>query len=166
MGDFSFLLSEPANNKVQAVKYGYSSGVFNLEPPTGGNYWSDFNTTEEGCTDYNRDGFCDVPYRFSDGVDYYPWRVKDGWRMPTIQDLIKTIQDMLASGVITNEGIANSLIAKLTNAQAAVEQGDIQAAKNMLEAFINQLEALSGKKLSAEAAAELIESAGKIIAGM
>ncbi len=35
---------------------------FNLATPIGGNYWSDFSTPAQGCTDANGDGFCDSPY--------------------------------------------------------------------------------------------------------
>ncbi len=35
---------------------------FNLAAHIGGNYWSDFSTPAQGCTDANGDGFCDSPY--------------------------------------------------------------------------------------------------------
>lgn len=34
----------------------------NLLPPIGGNYWDDYDSPEEGCEDFNYDGFCDAPY--------------------------------------------------------------------------------------------------------
>ena len=51
----------------------WSGNIFNLAAPTGGNYWSDFDTPEEGCNDLNGDGFCDAPYNFCcSGQDNLP----------------------------------------------------------------------------------------------
>lgn len=63
-------------------------------------------------------------------------------------------------GWITNKGIENSLDVKLDNAKAKLNQGNTIAAKNILEAFINEVEAQgcesyekcpSGKHLTSEA---------------
>ena len=70
------------SNTTQAFVYAGSGNIFNLEKPTGGNYWSDFDTPVEGCYDTNSDGFCDTPYRFYDGVDYLPWTRQSGWETP------------------------------------------------------------------------------------
>ncbi|MCL6105822.1 MAG: right-handed parallel beta-helix repeat-containing protein [Actinobacteria bacterium] len=46
---------------------------FNLAAPIGGNYWSDFSTPAQGCTDANGDGFCDSPYNHTAASpDYLP----------------------------------------------------------------------------------------------
>lgn len=67
-------------------------------------------------------------------------------------------------GWITNQGVENSLDAKLDNAKKKLEQGNITAAKNILNAFINEVEAQgcaayencpSGKHLTPEAYALL-----------
>jgi hypothetical protein len=42
--------------------------VFNLDKPTGGNYWSDWTSP-----DADGDGFVDNPYVFTDGQDNLPW---------------------------------------------------------------------------------------------
>ncbi len=42
-----------------------SGNLFNLDPPTGGNYWSGWTGP--------------APYVFTGGQDEYPWAVKDGW---------------------------------------------------------------------------------------
>lgn len=44
-------------------------------------------------------------------------------------------------GWIKNKGIENSLDAKLDNAKKKIEQGNLKAAKNILEAFLNEVEA-------------------------
>lgn len=67
-------------------------------------------------------------------------------------------------GWITNKGIENSLDVKLDNAKKKLEQGNIVAAKNILNAFLNEVEAQgcatyencpSGKHLTPEAYALL-----------
>jgi hypothetical protein len=63
-------------------------------------------------------------------------------------------------GWIKNEGILKSLDAKLDNAKKKLENGDTKTAKNILNAFINEVEAQgcatyencpSGKHLTSEA---------------
>ena len=54
-------------------------------------------------------------------------------------------------GWITNQGIEQSLDAKLENAKKKIEQGNTNAAKNILEAFINEVEAQKDKHLTSEA---------------
>ncbi|MCK9344828.1 MAG: right-handed parallel beta-helix repeat-containing protein [Candidatus Pacebacteria bacterium] len=71
------------NNVTQVYVENYTvSDVFNLAAPIGGNYWSDFDTTGEGCSDASNDGFCDTPYVFNGGQDNLPWTKKDGWLAP------------------------------------------------------------------------------------
>jgi hypothetical protein len=60
-------------------------------------------------------------------------------------------------------GIENSLISKTENALKSFQKGNVQAAINQLEAFINQVEALKGKKISEEDADLLIQYALNII---
>lgn len=77
----------------------------------------------------------------------------------TPEGLIALIRQMLASGKIDNAGIANSLISKVENAQKA----NGQAADNIMQAFISQVEAQSGKHIASDAAAILIHAAEYII---
>lgn len=86
---FGVLLSLSSNNKIynnsfinnapQAYVWQGGGNVFNLEKPTGGNYWSDFDTPTEGCSDTNYDGFCDASYNFYGGTDSLPWTKQSGW---------------------------------------------------------------------------------------
>ena len=75
-------------------------------------------------------------------------------------------------GWIKNAGIENSLDAKLDNAKKKIEQGNIEAAKNILNAFINEVEAQgcvtyedcsSGKHITPEAYALLKYNAQYLI---
>jgi len=62
------------SNTTQAYVYGGENNLFNLDPPIGGNYWSDWTTP-----DSDGDGFVDNPYVFSGGQDLYPWTTQSGW---------------------------------------------------------------------------------------
>jgi hypothetical protein len=82
----------------------------------------------------------------------------------TIEDLIALVEELYASGDIDNAGIAKSLIATLNSALKAQENGNVHAANNTLLAFINKVQAQSGKHISEDAAALLIEAANNILA--
>ena len=77
--------------------------------------------------------------------------------------------DILADDVIDlnlRRGIENSLLAKIDAAIAKLEDDNPKndrAAVTSLQAFINVVKAQSGKKISEEDAAELIETAQQII---
>lgn len=78
------------NNSTQITFFSGARNLFDLPSPIGGNYWSNFDTPAEGCTDANTDGFCDAPYTFTGGQDNMPWTKKDGWIVPvnpTLSDL-------------------------------------------------------------------------------
>lgn len=77
----------------------------------------------------------------------------------TPEGLIALIRQMQAAGKIDNAGIANSLISKVENAQKA----NGQAADNIMQAFINQVEAQSGRHIASDAAAILLHAAEYII---
>ncbi|MFH1726646.1 MAG: thrombospondin type 3 repeat-containing protein [Elusimicrobiota bacterium] len=65
-----------------------------------------------------------------------------------------------------HSGTESSLTSKAENAAAAAERGNTKAAANALEAFINQVEAQRGKKISDEDADMLIAFAQNAIAGL
>lgn len=75
-----------------------------------------------------------------------------------IEDLIDDIEDM-----DIQNGIKNSLLAKLNNALNKVEQGKYNAAMNLLNSFMNEVEAQRGVHLTDEEADYLIEAAEEII---
>ena len=58
------------------------------------------------------------------------------------------IGTLLAAGCIDNAGIANALTSKLAAAQSAISAGNAQTAINILNAFIDQLEAQAGKHIA------------------
>ncbi len=59
-------------------------------------------------------------------------------------------------------GTTNSLIVKLQAALAAFEASDTATACNLLSAFVNECQAQSGKKLTPDQSAQLINSANQI----
>ena len=61
------------------------------------------------------------------------------------------------------KGIGNAFTVKLDQAIAALNSGDRDGARDVLNAFINQMKALKGKKVAAEDADALIAMAQKII---
>ncbi len=76
-----------------------------------------------------------------------------------LTDIIETLPD----DVLSDE-VKNSLVSKVENALKSIDKENDEAAINVLEAFINQIEAQRGKKISEEAADILIEYAENIIA--
>ena len=94
------------NNGGAGAIDGISGNVFDLPMPVGGNHWSNFNESGEGCTDANGDGICDGPFVFDGGQDNLPWTSPDGWLSPIpdtdgdgIHDPVDTDDD--------NDGIAD-----------------------------------------------------------
>jgi alpha-tubulin suppressor-like RCC1 family protein len=81
-----------------------------------------------------------------------------------IQSIINDqIQPLIDSGAL-NEGQGNALIAKLDAALEKLGQGNTNAAINLLQAFINQVNGLvAGQKLSSTEGQPLIDSALQVI---
>jgi parallel beta-helix repeat protein len=76
------------DNGIQTAVSG-PSPFFSFGAPTGGNYWSDFDTPAEGCGDANSDGFCDGPRIFTGGRDNLPWTKRFGQSVTTVSIDIK-----------------------------------------------------------------------------
>jgi hypothetical protein len=76
-----------------------------------------------------------------------------------IQNLFDDIQDLQD----LPEGTENNLLSKLDSALDCIESGNDNAASNILNAFINAVEAQSGKKFTIEQANDLIAAAQKIL---
>ncbi|MDP2728906.1 MAG: hypothetical protein Q8O55_00260 [Dehalococcoidales bacterium] len=64
------------------------------------------------------------------------------------------------------QGIENSLTSKLSNVIKSLGKGQTDAAINQLNAFINEVQAQSGKKLSEAQASDLVDKAQDIIASL
>jgi predicted extracellular nuclease len=76
-------------------------------------------------------------------------------------DLAATFADLarLTSLYVDHAGLENSLLAKLRAAEAAAKRGDDAAKQEILAAFVNEVQAQSGKSLTAAQAEQLIRIA-------
>jgi|OpeIllAssembly_1097287.scaffolds.fasta_scaffold379678_1 hypothetical protein len=79
--------------------------------------------------------------------------------MTTISSLHHCVDHALAMGYIDRAGVAASLHAELDAAQAALDRGQTDVATNLLDAFILQVSAQSGKHIDADHAAHMIHHA-------
>ena len=86
-----------------------------------------------------------------------------------VDELIAMVNDFVTSGEITGQA-ENGLLAKLTTIQQKVLNGQTEAAANEMGAFVNEVQAQLGKKISEPAATALIakaqEVAAEIMAGI
>ena len=67
---------------------------------------------------------------------------------PTTSGVSTVIGKLLTSGCIDNAGIANALTSKLSAAERAIDEGEVQKAINILTAFQNQVRAQTGKHIA------------------
>ncbi len=80
-----------------------------------------------------------------------------------IQSLIDDVDDLINSNIISN-GIGTSLKAKLNAAKKMLDQGKKRPAKNQLNAFINQVNALmKANKLTQQQGQQLINGANAVM---
>jgi len=66
----------------------------------------------------------------------------------TTSGVSTVIRELLTSGCIDKEGLADALTSKLSAAQRAIGEGQIQTAINILTAFKNQVRAQAGKHIA------------------
>ncbi len=84
---------------------------------------------------------------------------------PSINELLQQLIDLVESFNLRH-GIANSLKVKLVNALAAVQSGNTTSACGKLDAFINEVQAQSGHAITPQQAAQLINLANLVRAGL
>ena len=77
-------------------------------------------------------------------------------------EAVESLIDLVRSFDL-DHGFENSLISKLENVIKSLEKGKDRTAINQLAAFINQINAQCGKKLTEEQADQLVEMASRII---
>ena len=82
----------------------------------------------------------------------------------TPESIKDDVRQFFQSGAIKNQGIANSLLAKLDAAARQRAKGNCTAAGNIYGAFIHELQAQSGKGVDAAAAEIMIADAQYLIA--
>ena len=89
---------------------------------------------------------CEIKQHYENGLAGKGYTLED-----TIETLIINIEDLDLS-----RGLEKSLISKLENALSSFEKGRANAAKNKLNAFINEVDAQRDKKLTDEQADALV----------
>ena len=151
----SFLVAAPARGQTTLYMFnGDSAGDF-------------FGRSVSGAGDVNGDGFDDLIVGAegddNNGTDSGSVRVISGRAIPSIQ-----VENLLVDVVELNlnTGIENSLDAKLDavlNALNELNDNDDQAAINALQAFINAVEAQSGKQIDEPDANDMIAAAQEIV---
>ena len=82
---------------------------------------------------------------------------------PTIASLTACVQQAVAEGLIDNQGVSNSLLAKLDAAQTAQDRGQTGTAINLLDAFIHEVQAQAGKHIEATHAEHMVMHAQMVI---
>jgi hypothetical protein len=86
----------------------------------------------------------------------------------TVQSPAQAVQALISLKDAMNlpHGIANSLDAKLNAALDSINRGNNKAAVNQLNAFINEVQAQTGKAIAQNQAQQLISSAQSIISAL
>ncbi len=85
-----------------------------------------------------------------------------------VRDLATALRDIIEYIISLNlpRGIENSLISKLENAAMAIERGQYTTTLNILNAFINELDAIKGKKITYAHAEILVYKVENVIDNM
>lgn len=104
-----------------------------------------------------------TPYTPSTLVDATPVTLSVEVKNLTLADKICTTEGKIRTATIDNEGIRNSLVSKANNACSAAQRGNMNAARGLLEALINQVEAQKGKHVATNSADELIKSVNLLL---
>lgn len=74
--------------------------------------------------------------------------------------------ELLVNGLRVSPGNKNSMLAKLRNSQAHINAGNLKAARNQLNAFINEVTANAGERLTQDEVDSLVAMAETAIAGL
>lgn len=81
----------------------------------------------------------------------------------SVQSLRMCVSHAADMGHIDNRGVANSLLAKLDSAQAALTRGQSDVAVAKLQAFVHEVEAQLGKHIDATHGSHMIMHAEMVI---
>jgi predicted extracellular nuclease len=148
MGESGYLDHALATAPLAEQVTGTTIWHINPDEPTVLDYTTEFKSANHVETLYD-----DGPYRASD---------HDPVIVGVQLDVTFERTCELTQAAVSNVGIAHSLCAKLRAAAAADARGDEQAKAGSLRAYVNQLEAQSGKSLTAEDAAYLASLAAQL----
>lgn len=88
------------------------------------------------------------------------------FRSPSVPTLKAWVGDFFDAGLITKAGIRNALLDKLSDVQAAIDAGNKADAAGTLKAFVNSIQAQTGKAINPAAASVLIADAKVVTASL
>ena len=83
-----------------------------------------------------------------------------------IDDLITTVNQLLQSQQILNETLAHDLVNSLQTIGSMVDQGNKAVANELLTAFTQDVNSLSGDLITPSATAQLVQKAAQTQAGL
>lgn len=158
--------TDPNNDTLTYTLVNNGGGLFAIHPSTG------VITVGDGSLlDYDVTTSYTVTVQVSDGhggvssadfnIDVTPAPVPHQFARLRVE-----IQQLAAAGNLNN-GNANSLFAKLKNAEASYSHGNLTTATNQLNAFVNEVNALlKAKKLSPGTAGHLLLRASTLLASL
>lgn len=84
----------------------------------------------------------------------------------TVPSLRACVAHAAEMGHIDNQGVANSLLAKLDAAQSALGRGQKDVAIAQLQAFAHEVKAQAGKHIDAAHAEHMVMHANEVIAAL
>lgn len=87
----------------------------------------------------------------------------DGCMQPGIAGLTMCVQHCAVQGFIANQGVAQSLLAKLDAAQTALDRGQPAVVVKQLEAFVQEVQAQTGKQIDVAHAQHMVMHAHMVI---
>ncbi|MFW9945278.1 MAG: nitrous oxide reductase family maturation protein NosD [Candidatus Odinarchaeota archaeon] len=141
------------NCKVQFECQAYDAGVNNIVEY---NSWSDWTSPDIK----NPIGIVDLPYLIDGDAgneDPYPRTTVLDTPIQKIQSLTDLVNDMVDEGIL-REGQGKSLTLKLDMSSRAIANGNLLAARQLLEAFINQVNVFINRGIISVEEGELLIS--------
>ncbi len=85
---------------------------------------------------------------------------------PTVQSLANCVQDAYSHGYIDSQGVETTLLSQTAAAQSALDNKQPAAAINVLQAFIQTVQAQRGVHIQAEHADHIVKHAQMVIAAL
>ena len=82
---------------------------------------------------------------------------------PTLESLHHCVMHAAEQGIVDNSGVATSLLSKVGAAQLAYDRGQSAAAAKIVQAFILELQAQSGKHIAPDHAQHMTDHAVMVI---
>lgn len=150
MPSISALINNPLDGEYQIILYGFglSDGYVNIMAEHASGPIT--NVVASGIVD----SALSVTFRFK-----YDYNSRENTVLEKVVFDTTLRQDLelcYKIGWINNKGIYNSLLKKVENAESAHQRGQNKAARNILNAFINEVKAQQGKKIDDYAAEKIL----------